>query len=167
MPGDIGDKIGIGPATVRGREWPCLRQFCVFMENRVGRLHELLQALERSELRVIALSVVDTVDFAVVRLITNDCERAREVLSLNQFTVIENDILGVVLPDDPQPFVSVFVPLVSAELNIHYTYPLLIGRGRRAIALYVDNIDLATQVLREHGHTLLSDNDVAAEDDFF
>jgi hypothetical protein len=137
------------------------------MENRVGRLHELLRTLERADTRVIALSVVDTVDFAVVRVIVSEPDRAREIFSLNSFTVIENDILGVVLPEDPQPFMGVFVPLVSAELNISYTYPLLYRyRGRPAIALYSDNIDLASQILREHGHTLISDQDVA-EDEFF
>lgn len=138
------------------------------MENRVGRLHELLQVIERSELRVVALSVVDTVDFAVVRVIVSDPDRAREIFALNGFTVIENDILGVVLPDDPQPFVSIFVPLVSAEISVCYTYALLFRRGgRQAIAVYVDDVDMASQILREHGHTLLSDQDLATDDEFF
>ena len=54
--------VAIDPATARGRDWPCLRQFCVFMENRVGQLHDLLRQVERHDLRVVGLSVVDTVD---------------------------------------------------------------------------------------------------------
>ena len=56
------------PETMHGRDWPCLRQFCVFMENRVGRLHNLMRCLERDDLRIIALSIDDSVDCAVVRL---------------------------------------------------------------------------------------------------
>ena len=47
------------PSTMHGRDWPCLRQFCVFMENRVGRLHNLMRRLERDDLRIIALSIDD------------------------------------------------------------------------------------------------------------
>lgn len=166
MPEDFGDDIPAGPSTLRGREWPCLRQFCVFLENRVGCLHELLKLLEESELRVMALSVVDTVDFAVVRLIVDEADRARELFTLHGFTMTENDLLGVEMPDDPQPFVSVFVPLVSAEINISYAYPLLYGpRGRGALAIHVDNIDQSAQILRDQGHRLLTENDL--QDEFF
>ena len=53
---------------MRGRSWPCLRQFCVFMENRVGGLNELLRHLERHDLRVVALSIANSVDCAIVRV---------------------------------------------------------------------------------------------------
>jgi len=162
---DDGDDIGIAPMTARGRNWPCLRQFCVFMENRVGRLNELLRHIERTDLRVVALSVVDTEDFAVARIMVDNTDRAREIFALNNFTVIENDILGVILPDDPQPFVSIFMAMVSAELNISYTYPLIYRRARNgAIAVHVDDIDQATHILSGLGHTLLTEQDLLEDD---
>lgn len=168
MSAGIGDKSTIDPATLRGRDWPCLRQFCVFMENRVGRLHELLRQLERHDLRVVALSIVDTVDFAVARLMVDNADRARDLFALSDFTVTENDILGVELPDGPQPFVQVFVALLTAELNIHYTYPLLYRRrGRGAIALHVDNIDEAGRILRDKGHRLITEGDLLEDDEYF
>ncbi|WP_437193993.1 acetolactate synthase [Planctomicrobium sp. SH527] len=167
MPSSYDDDSIISPMTMRGRDWPCLRQFCVFMENRVGRLHELLKQIEQHDLRIIALSIVDTVDFAVARVMANDTDRVREILSLTDFTVIENDILGVELPDEYDPFGSIFRTLVSAEINIAYTYPLLYRRSRRgAIALYVDNIDVARQILQDKGHHLLTENDLQT-DEFF
>ncbi len=167
MPSSYDDDSIISPMTMRGRDWPCLRQFCVFMENRVGRLHELLKQIEQHDLRIIALSIVDTVDFAVARIMVNDTDRVREILSLTDFTVIENDILGVELPDEYDPFGSIFRTLVSAEINIAYTYPLLYRRSRRgAIALYVDNIDVARQILQDKGHHLLTENDLLT-DEFF
>jgi hypothetical protein len=158
----------VAPATMRGLDWPCLHQFCVFMENRVGRLHELLRTLERQDLRVVGLSVVDTVDFAVARLIVNDTDRGREVLTLAGFTMTENDILGVVLPEDDQPFEQIFFALMTAELNISYTYPLLYRyQGRGAVALHVDDIDQAVQILKSKGHRVITEGDLLGDGDLF
>lgn len=165
MPDDYDDGDPIGPMTMRGRDWPCLRQFCVFMENRVGRLHELLRHLERHDLRIVALTIVDTNDFAVARVMVDDPDRVREILQLGGFTFIENDILGIELPSEPDPFGSVFRTLVAAEINISYTYPLLYRRSAQgAIAIYVDNIDQARIVLEERGHHLLTENDLRSDE---
>lgn len=168
MPGDYGDEATITPQTSRGRDWPCLRQFCVFMENRVGALHQLLRHLEQHDLRIVALSVNDAVDFAVARLMVDQPDRAREIFSLAGLTVIENDILGVELPDDPQPYVRICIALLSAEINIHYTYPLNFRRGGKgAIAIYVDDIDQATAILETQGMTLVTEGDLRQDDEFF
>lgn len=168
MPSGYDDDIPVEPATMRGQDWPCLRQFCVFMENRVGNLHQLLKQIEQHDLRVLALSVVDTVDFAVARIMVDETDRAREIFELADLNFIENDILGIELPDEPQPFVSVFLALVSAEINISYTYPLLYRRnGRGAIAVYVDDVDHAGTILRDQGHLLLSEKDLLSDDEYF
>ena len=168
MPSGFDDDIPIEPITLRGRDWPCLRQFCVFMENRVGKLHQLLKQIEQHDLRILALSVVDTVDFAVARIMVDETDRAREIFELADLNFIENDIIGVKLPDDDQPFVSIFLALVSAEINISYTYPLLYRHGGRgAIAVYVDDVDQAASILKDQGHELLSEKDLLADDEFF
>lgn len=165
MSSGFDDDIPVAPMTMRGRDWPCLRQFCVFMENRVGLLHELLKQIERHDMRICALSIVDTVDFAVARVMVDDSDRAREILQLSNFTVIENDILGVELPDEADPFGTIFRVLVGAEINISYTYPLLYRRAPRgAIALYVDDIDSARQILQDQGQRLLTENDLIADE---
>jgi len=161
------DDASIGALTARSRDWPCLRQFCVFLENRVGRLNELLRRIERQDLRVRALSVIDSVDFAVTRLMVNETDLAREALQLAGFTFIENDVLGIELPDGPQPFLEIFRPLVGAELNVHYTYPLLYRRNRRGgVAVHVDNLDQAAEILQAHGHRLLRESDLAEDDEY-
>ena len=112
------------------------------MENRVGRLHNLMRRLERDDLRIIALSIDDSVDCAVVRLMFDHFERARELLQLGGYSFIESDIIGVELPEAPQPFLAVCSTLLQSEINIHYTYPLLYRRGGHAgIALYVDDLE--------------------------
>src|SRR6187455_1643357 len=112
MSSDFSSGLTTDPATMRGRDWPCLRQFCVFMENRVGRLHEMFRQVERHDLRIIGLSVVDSVDFAVARVILDSSDRGRELFQLSGLTVTETDVIGVELPATPQPFVSIFTALV-------------------------------------------------------
>ncbi|MFH1303720.1 MAG: acetolactate synthase, partial [Planctomycetota bacterium] len=87
------------PSGEPGQEWPCLRQFCVFMENRVGYLHQLLKLLEKFDLRIIALSTVDSVDVAMTRIVLDNYERAREIFELSNYTIFEKDLIGVELPD--------------------------------------------------------------------
>lgn len=155
------------PMTARGRSWPCLRQFGVFLENRVGRLHDLLRHLEGHQLRVIALSVSESTDCAVARLMLSNYERGREVLDLSQFAVFECDVIGVELPDADQPYVAICMALLEAEVNIHYTYPLLYRReGRGGIALYVDEIDLALTTLQNKGHRIITETDLFEQDEF-
>lgn len=155
----------VDPSTMRGRTWPCLRQFGVFMENRVGTLHELLRHLERHDLRVVALSIVDSVDVSIARMVLDNYERGKEILALGQFTTFETDLIGVEIPDDPQPYVKICLALLQAELNIHYTYPLLYrGRGHGAIALYVDDIDLGLRTLADKGHRIVTENDLLDDD---
>lgn len=170
--GGKGTGAGSGQATEsvtkRGRGWPCLRQFAVFMENRVGRLHDLLRIFESHDIRVVALSIANSVDCAFVRIMVNDTDRGREILELSKFSFAEIDLIGVELPEGPQPFVQICLALLQAELNVHYTYPLLYQRGGRgAIALYVDDVDLAQKTLEEKGLRIITESDLLDEDEMF
>lgn len=161
-----GGESVVDPATMRGRDWPCLRQFCVFMENRVGYLHELLRHLEGHDLRVVALSISDSVDCAVARIMLNNYERAEELFRLSNFHFFENDVIGVELPDEPQPYVGICMALLQAEINIHYTYPLLLRRhGRGAIAMYVDDVDQGLKTLRDKGLRIITETDLLDDDE--
>jgi hypothetical protein len=152
-------------ATSRGQSWPCLRQFNVFTENRVGRLHELMRLFEGPEIHVVALSVANSVDCAFVRIMVNDSDRGREILNLSKFAFTEIDLVGVELPPGPKPMMNICLALLQAELNVHYTYPLLYRRhGRGAIALFVDDVDLALRTLEEKGMRIVTENDLLEAD---
>jgi hypothetical protein len=163
-----GGKEKTEAGTARGRDWPCLRQFGVFMENRVGTLHELLRHVEKHDLRVMALTVVDSVDFSIARVILSNYERAHELFKLSNFKVFETDLIGVELSNDEQPYLQVCITLLQAELNIHYTYPLLYrGKGRGAIALHVDDVEMGLKVLGEKGLRIITENDLLEYDENF
>ena len=101
--GDAGENTGIGFATARGRNWPTLRQFTVFLENRVGQLLEVVRRFEGSRVRIVALSITDAGECAFVRFLLSHPEQGREILERAGLPLIESDLLGVELPDDHQP----------------------------------------------------------------
>jgi len=168
MSEDFGDKIPVDAVTSRGRDWPCLQQFVVFLENKVGSLHELLRHVERDDLKIMALSILDSSDSAIARMITNNYERTRELLELSSLPFAECEVIGVLLPDVDQPHTNICGSLMSAELNVHYVYPLMYRRDRRgAVAVYVDNVDEALRVLREQQHEFVTEDDLLEYDDMF
>jgi hypothetical protein len=168
MSADFGEGEFTDAATMRGRDWPALTQFCVIIENRVGSLNQLMQHLERQDVRIIALSIVDTIDVAIARVMLDQVERGRELFELSGFTFFEIEVLGVQLPEHPQPFVAVCSALLQAEVNVNYMYPLLYRHaGHSAIAVHVEDMDTATRVLRDKGFQLLSEDDLLNDDEHF
>lgn len=165
---DFGEGNFTDATTMRGRDWPALTQFCVVVENRVGSLSQLTQHLERHDLRIIALSIVDNIDVAIARVMLDQVERGRELFELSGFTFFENEVLGIELPEHPQPFVAVLSSLLQAEVNVNYMYPLLYRReGRSSIAVHVEDLDTATRVLHDKGFKLISEDDLMNDDEHF
>ena len=157
--GDEG--AGVGFATARGRDWPSVRQFNVFLANRLGALMNVVRRFESTDNRIIALSVVDSTDCAIVRLVLGDPERAYETFEQGNLPFTESDLLVVMLPDGPQPLVQICKALLGAEISIHYGYPLMAGHaGHSALALHVEDIETASRHLKQNGFTLLSETDL-------
>ncbi|HQX52412.1 MAG TPA: acetolactate synthase [Planctomycetaceae bacterium] len=168
MSSGFGDDSLIAPMTARGRDWPCLRQFIVFLENRVGALHELLRQIERDDLRIMALNILDSADCAVVRVIVNNYERAHELLTFGNVTMFETDVIGVLLPNVAQPHTAVLGSLMSAELNVQYVYPLMYRKnGRGAVAVFVGETDSALRVLKEGQYEFVTEDDLLNYDEYF
>ena len=103
--GDEGESVGF--ATAHGRDWPSVRQFNVFLANRLAALMNAVRRFETTDNRIIALSVVDSTDLAIVRLVLGDPERAYEVFEQANLPFTESDLLVVMLPDGPQPLVQI------------------------------------------------------------
>lgn len=156
-----GEGAGIGFSTMRGRDYPSIRQFTVFLENRVGQLLEVVRRFEGSNVRIVALTISDSAECAVVRFLLSDPEQGREVLERAGLAIVESDLIGVELPDSPQPLLQVCTALLQAEINISQVYPLLARpNGRPAVALMVDNNDLALETLAEKGFKTVNEDDL-------
>lgn len=138
-----------------------VKQFSVFTENRVGRLHDLTALLKQNNVHVIALTVLDTTDSAIVRLIVDDPERARELMINNDFPFSESSVLAVEISNESE-LQGVLSALLEAEINIHYIYSFLKRPGdQSALALNVEDPDVAGQSLGHHGYKILSQRDIA------
>jgi len=153
--------MSVPASTARKHDWPGLRQFAVFMENRVGQLNDIFGRFHAEAIQVVALSVIDSADCAIVRLVLSPCESAREVLRVAGLAWSESDLIAVELPELSHPLGAICAPLLEAEINIHYAYPLLARpHGRPVIAFHVDDHALGCRVLDHKGLTLLSQSDI-------
>ncbi len=139
---------------------PIVTQFSVFLPNRVGRLLDLVQAFENTTCRICALAVNEATDSAIVRLVTSNSRQGREVLQTQSLAFSESDLLVVELSQG-HTLSSLCLSLLGAELNIHFAYPLMLRpNGTPTIALSVDDLVLAGQILRRKNFRLFGEADL-------
>jgi hypothetical protein len=160
-----GEGAGTGFATMRGRTFPTIRQFTVFLENRVGQLLEVIRRFEGSRVRIVALSISEATECAFVRFLLSHPEQGREILERAGLALIETDLIGIELPSSPQPLLEICTALLQAEVNIIQAYPLIIRpHGRPAVAIMVDNLEMALETLGSKGFSMISEGDLQDEE---
>jgi hypothetical protein len=148
--------------TSRARDYPTIRQFTVFIENRVGQLLEVLRRFRGTKIRIVALNILDSTECSIVRFVLTNPEQGREVFERAGLAMIESNLIALELPDDPQPLVLVCNALLQAEINLVQTYPLMLrSRDRMAVALMVDNIELAAETLTAKGLRILTEDELS------
>ncbi len=158
------DAVGTGFSTVRGRNYPAIRQFTAFLENRVGQLLEVVRRFETSKVRIVALSITNSSECAFVRFLLSHPEEGRELLERAGLAIIESDLIGVELPETPQPLLDICTALLQAEVNIIQAYPLFARPpGRAAVALMVDNIEAGQETLAAKGFHMITEGDLQQE----
>jgi hypothetical protein len=140
---------------------PSVRQFSVFLENKVGKLLSLVRVFDEAPtVHLCAFSVMESSDYAVVRIIPNNADAARVLLREHGLAFSEFDLLIVELREG-QTLSRIGMCLLSAELNIRFAYPLLLRpEGTPTIALAVDDQHLAGQILRKKDFRLLGEGDL-------
>ena len=159
------ESASVDYATMRGRNYPAIRQFTVFLENKVGKLLEVIRRFEGSRVRIVALSISDTAECAFVRFLLSHPEQGREILERAGLAIIESDLIGVELPEGSQALLGVCTALLQAEVNIVQAYPLLVRpRGRAAVALMVDNIEIAQETLAAKGFAMITEADLQGDE---
>ena len=148
-------------STIRGRDYPAIRQFTVFLENRVGQLLDVVRRFEGSKVHIVALSIHDSTECAFVRFLLSHPEQGREILERAGLALIETDLIAVELPDGNQPLLQVCTALLQAEVNIVQAYPLLLRtHNRPVVALMVDNIDMGVETLKAKNFTVVTEQDL-------
>ena len=140
-----------------------LEQISVFMENRPGSLAEIMGVLARADVNIRALSLADTADFGILRLVVNQPARARQVLKDEGFTLGTTTVLALEIPDRPGGLWRVLEILGAASLNVEYMYAFVQKSGENAVVIFrFDEPAKAAQALEQAGVRVLSGEAVYA-----
>jgi len=138
-----------------------VKQISVFLENKKGRLWEAMNALAKSQINIRALSIADTTEFGILRLIVPSPQKARKVLEQSGFVVRENDVIAVGVSDKPGGLASVLKILTDAGINIEYLYAFVEKSGKKAVVvLRPDSTSKGKKALKAAGVTVLSPRQV-------
>jgi hypothetical protein len=140
-----------------------VEQISVFLENKAGRLAEVTRILAESGINIRALSLADTSDFGILRLIVNDNNKAKEVLAAHGFTVGKTDVVAVEVEDRPGGLHKILDVLFRANINVEYMYAFVQQSGDNAVIIFrFDNLDEAVKVLTANGVTVINGSRVYA-----
>jgi hypothetical protein len=134
-------------------------QLSVFLENKSGRLTEVLEALGGENIRIKALSVADTAEFGILRLIVSDPEKARELLKKKSFSVNLTEVISVIVPNEAKHYAKILRILSDLEISVEYTYAFSVG-DKSIIILRCSNTEEAIKALKSHEMELLRASDL-------
>jgi hypothetical protein len=127
-------------------------QISVFLENKAGRLSEVTRILSEAGVNIRALSLADTSDFGILRLIVNDNNKAKEALKKHGFTVGKTDVVAVEVDDRPGGLHRILDILHRSNVNVEYMYAFVQQSGDNAVIIFrFDNLDEAIKVLQDNG----------------
>lgn len=133
-----------------------VEQISVFLENKAGRLAEVTRILGEGGINIRALSLADTSDFGILRLIVNDNEKAKKILKENGFTVGKTDVVAVEVQDKPGGLARILNTLYQSNINVEYMYAFVQHSGKDAVMIFrFDDIDSAVELLQENNVKVL------------
>jgi len=136
-------------------------QFSVFLANRVGELKEMLDLFLSQSVRILGLSIVDSTDWAVIRTVFSDANKAREILRRHPLPFTESEVLLAVL-DSEKDLSRICELLIQMEINVHFAYPLAVrSAGKAVMVFHVDDLAPARAMLARHDVTLLGHEDLS------
>ncbi len=128
------------------------KQISIFLENKAGRLAHVTRVLGDAQINIRAMSIADTSDFGILRLIVNEPQKAYQVLKEKAFTVSETEVIAVQIPDTPGSLATVLEQMTAEGLNIEYLYAFLGSNEGDAIVIFrVEDIPKAKEVFTRKG----------------
>ncbi len=139
-----------------------LKQISVFMENQPGRLAEMALTLGDAGINIMALTVAESSDFGVIRMIVPDSEKAKKALKDKRFTVTETEVLVIEIPDEPGSLGKVLKVFAEKGLNVEYMYAFVARRKDALIVFRFDDPDRAVEALKKTQVKVLTNEEMLA-----
>ena len=134
-----------------------VEQISIFIENKSGRLAEITRILGEGGINIRALSLADTSDFGILRLIVNDVETANRVLKEKGFTVNKTEVVAVEVPDRPGGLGAILRALDTEQINVEYMYAFVERCGGNAVIIFrFDGTDKAINALKANNFSVLA-----------
>lgn len=138
-----------------------IKQISIFLENKSGRLADVTRTLAKNNINISALSIADTTDFGILRLIVNDPERAQKALKEEGFTVNINNVIAISVEDKPGGLADALEILENHNIGIEYMYAFVSRDSNKAmVILRVENPEKAIEVLMGNNILVKSSNQV-------
>jgi hypothetical protein len=139
-------------------------QLSVFMENKPGHLQGVLKILAESDINIITLTIAETSDFGILRMIVNKPDQGYKALKGKGYTASLTDVLAIEIDDTPGSLLKAIDTFARRGLNIEYMYAFTEKRGDRAVMLFrFEDIELAKKGLKEEGYGIVNKIDIIGE----
>ena len=147
--------------VIRGRQPDAVTQFSVFTANRMGRLHDLITLLSTNSVHVLAVTVLDASETAIIRVVVDDPQAARRLLQDHDFAFTESELLAVEI-DTATQLPELMAAFLEAEVNLNYMYCFIPHPHDKSIlAVSMEDIEIGEKVLAQHGFRVLRQSDVS------
>jgi len=138
-----------------------IRQISVFVENRPGRLLEVVDFLGKNNINIKALSLADSSDFGIVRLVVKGTDEAIKVLKENGFTVSETNIIACMIDDEPGALASILRTLADNQINIEYMYGFASPiEGKAVMVFKFSDLESAEKILEQNNIKTLTQEEI-------
>ena len=133
-----------------------IKQISIFMENTTGRLADITSLLAKAGINLRAISIADTTDFGILRMVADQPDEAVKLLKESGFTARETDVIGVEVPDHPGALARIMALFRNEGVSIEYLYASLEHKANKAvIVLKVDDIKAGLAMLEKHGFSTI------------
>ncbi|MBP5473583.1 MAG: ACT domain-containing protein [Bacteroidales bacterium] len=136
-----------------------IHQLSVFLENKSGRLAKALNVLGNENINIIAMSVADTSDFGILRMIVSDPDKSEKILKENSFSANKSDVIAISVGTNAKNYAKVLQVISDLDISVEYTYAFYSAKGA-VIILQCDNNDAAIAALKENDIVLLTADEV-------
>ena len=150
------------PQTTNKFHGPLVKQFSIFLPNKVGAMLDIVKLLNGHQTHVVALSISESTDSSIARVIVSDPDRVENLFGEHDVAFGICEMVVVEMREVATQLSKLLGALLMAEVNVHFSYPLLIRpHGMAALALHVDDPECASSVLIGEGFTILNQNDIS------
>lgn len=138
-----------------------VKQISIFIENKKGSLAEITKFISDKEINLKAVSIADTQEFGILRIITDKPDEAREILKAGGYTATATSVLAVAMTDSPGSMASILSVLSDADVSVEYTYAFMSNIANKAYMIFrVDNNEKATKALVDANIAVINQEDM-------